>query len=370
MRAFLEKLGTFITSGKLVQLILPGLALLVVLGGLLSGGLGLAEIKPGEAAVIYNTAFGKGAKVRLEQGTQTFIPILQRVEILNIEPHVLIMEGGEEYRGQDKNRVRRLTVRARDGSKLWFNRLEIHYEAIPSSADVLHRVHGLGDAYIGTQLIVQSREVLRNEFGRFSFLEIADPSNYEVATTKAKEVLNDRMEPYGIRVTQIITPKPSFENEIEHAIEERQTAEQQVEVEQEKRNRMIAQKERKVQDVTEAKNKEYKDLIAVLEASVQEARNRQISTKREADVYFTSRVAQCEADRDSALTRAAANKDAFRKEAEGLAAQIKAVGQQGDGALDLAIAEHVFPQLEKIEAAPFATLPATVDVLYSAGGGD
>lgn len=370
MQQFLTKLGEFLTSGKITGFILPAIALLAVLAGMLSGGLGLAEIKPGEAAVIYNTAFGKSAKVRLQQGTQTFIPILQRIEILNIEPHVLIMEGEGAYEGPDRNRVGKLTVRARDGSKLWFNRLEIHYEAIPSSADVLLRYHGLGDSYEGTPLIVQSREVLRNEFGRFSFLEIADPSNYGIATSRAKDVLNTRMEPFGIRVTQIITPKPSFGSDIEHAIEERQTAEQQVEVELEKRNRMIAQKERRVQDVIETKNKEHKDLIGILEASVQEARNRQISTKRVADVYYTSTVAQCEAGRDADLTRAEANKDAFRQEAEGLAARIKAVGQQGDGALDLAIAEHIFPQLENVEASPFATLPATVDVLYSAGKGE
>jgi len=369
MQQFLEKLGAFITGGKITSFILPALALASVLAGVLSGGLGLAEIQPGEAAVIYNTAFGKGAKVRLQQGTQTFIPILQRVEILNIEPHVLIMEG-DRYEGPERNRVGKLTVRAHDGSKLWFNRLEIHYEAIPSSADVLHRAHGLRDAYEGTPLIVQSREVLRNEFGRFSFLEIADPTNYGVATTRAKEELNRRMEPYGIRVTQIITPKPSFGNEIEHAIEERQTAEQQVEVELEKRNRMIAQKERRVQDVVEAKNTEHKGLIAVLGASLQEARNRQITTKKTADIYFTATTAQCEAGRDASLVRAEANKDAARLEAEGLAAQIKAVGQMGDGALDLAIAEHIFPQLENVAAAPFATLPATVDVLYSAAKGD
>jgi regulator of protease activity HflC (stomatin/prohibitin superfamily) len=367
MQQFIDKFRELLSGGKIPGLILPVIALVVVIAGLLSGGLGFVEIQPGEAAVIYNTVFSKSAKVRLQQGTQTYIPILQRVEILNIEPQVLIMEG-EAYEGPDRNRVQRLTVRARDGSKLWFNRLEIHYEAIPSSADILLRAHGLDDAYEGRPLIVQSREVLRNEFGRFSFLEIADPSNYAIATTRARETLNQRMQPFGIRVTQIITPKPSFDNRIEHAIEERQTAGQQVEVEQEKRNRMIAQKERFVQDVTEGKNKEFKDLVAILEASVQGARNRQISTRREADIYYTSMVAQCEAGRDADLTRAEANRDAFRQQAEGLAARIKAVGQMGDGALDLTIAEHIFPQLENVAAAPFATLPATIDVLYSVGG--
>ena len=163
MKQFLEKLGEFISTGKIKGFILPAIALLVVLGGMLSGGLGLAEIRPGEAAVIYNTAFGKTAKVRLQQGTQTFIPILQRVEILNIEPHVLIMEGEETYAGEDRNRVNKLTVRARDGSKLWFNRLEIHYEAIPSSADVLHRYHGLGDVFVFVCCVVFSLFVLMSE---------------------------------------------------------------------------------------------------------------------------------------------------------------------------------------------------------------
>ena len=369
MSDLLDRLRSFfVDSSGWKNVILPGIALIAVFLGLTGGGLGLVEISPGEAAVIYSTVGKRQAKVRLEQGTQTYIPFLQRVELLNIEPHVLIMEGQQDD-DIDRNRIRRLTVRARDGSKLWFNRLEIHYEAIPSAADTIIRAHGRGEAYTGPPLVVHSREVLRNEFGRFSFLEIADPSTYEVATTRAKETLNERLEPYGIRVTQIITPKPSFLEEIEHAIEERQTAAQQVEVEEERRNRLVARKVRLVQDVTEAKNKEHKDLIAVLEASVQEAHNRQTSTRREADIYYTSTVAECEATRDADLTRAEANKDAYRAEAEGLAARIKAVGQLGDGALDLAIAEHVFPQLGELRAAPFATLPATTNVLLDAGKG-
>lgn len=350
------------------KLILPLIAVLIILKGLLTGGFGLVEIEPGEAAVVYNTTglgiFGDGERVIREQGTFTFIPFVQRVTKLDIRPQVLLMEGDEDLGG---NHVRRLSVRAIDGSKLWFDRLEIHYQAIASSSDKVIRHHGQGDAYKAHALAVHSREVLRNEFGRYSFLEVADPSTYGPATAQAKTTLNERLEPYGIRVTQIITPKPRFQELVEHAIENRQTAEQEVEVQREKRQRLLKQKDRKVQDVRQAKNGEEKGLLASLEGAKKEAENAAVATRREADKYFIDTTASCLAERDAMVTRAAANEMAYRKNAEGLAAKINAVGSRGADVLNLEIAQHVFPQLGKLKAVPYARAAQPVDIRYVEG---
>jgi len=347
------------------KLILPGIAILILLRGLFSGGFGLVEIEPGEAAVVYNTTglgiFGDAQRVIRDQGTFTFIPFVQRVERLDIRPQVLLMEGDADA---DANHVKRLSVRAADGSRLWFDRLEIHYQTIPQLSDKVISHHGQGDAYKQLALAVHSREVLRNEFGLYTFLKLADPSAYGVATAQAKENLNNRLEPYGLVVTQIITPKPRFRPEVEKAIEDRQNAEQEVEVQKEKRQRMLQQKERKIRDVRQTKNGEEKGLLAQLEGAKKEAENKAVATKREADKYSIDTISRCEADRDAMVIQATANEEAYRKDAEALAAKIQAVGSRGADVLNLEIAKHVFPQLEGISAVPYSKPATPIDIRH------
>ncbi|MCA9543692.1 MAG: hypothetical protein KC613_04860 [Myxococcales bacterium] len=107
--------------------ILPGIAMLVLLGFLFSDSGGFVEVEPGEVAVKYNNTglgfLGAAAQVIKEQGVVTFLPVLQRVEKLDARPQIFVMEGDSDV---DHNHTRRLTVRANDGSNFYFDRLEIH----------------------------------------------------------------------------------------------------------------------------------------------------------------------------------------------------------------------------------------------------
>jgi len=365
MANVIDKIIERLKGLNIKRAILPSIAGLILLGGLFTGGFGLVEIEPGEAAVVYNTTglslFGDQQRVIQEQGTFTFIPFVQRVEKMDIRPQVLKMEGSKQT---DLNHVKRLTVRAADGSRLWFDRLEIHYQTIPSLTDKLISHHGKGDAYKEHALAVHSREVLRNEFGRYTFLQMADPSTYGVATSQARDILNTRLEPYGLVITQLITPKPRFRPEVEKAIEDRQSSEQEVEVQKEKRQRMLKQKDRKIRDVRQTKNGEEKALLAQLEGNKKEAENSAVATRREADKYSINTTAVCEAERDATVTRATANEVAYRKEAEALAAKINAVGSRGADVLNLEIAEHVFPQLVGITASPISQPSTPIDIRH------
>ena len=369
MNSLIETFFERLQGLNIRRVILPIVAALILLGGLFTGGFGLVEIEPGEAAVVYNTTglalFGDQQRVIQEQGTFTFIPFVQRVEKMDIRPQVLLMEGEND---SDNNHVKRLTVRAADGSRLWFDRLEIHYQTIPSLTDKVISHHGKGDSYKVHALAVHSREVLRNEFGRYTFLQMADPSTYGVATSQARDILNARLEPYGLVVSQLITPKPRFRPEVEKAIEDRQSSEQEVEVQKEKRQRMLKQKDRKIRDVRQTKNGEEKALLASLEGNKKESENSAVATHREADKYFINTTARCEAERDATITRATANEEAYRKEAEALAAKINAVGSRGADVLNLEIAEHVFPQLQNISATPISQPSTPIDIRHTERG--
>ena len=348
------------------KVILPAAAIILVATSLFSGRSGCVEVKPGQVAVIYNTTgvgiFGDDHKVVTDQGTLTYMPYFQRVELLEIQPQVLVMEGKGSK--TNPNRVNRLTVRANDGSNFYFERMEIHYQIQPGKADIVIAENGRGDGYKKKALAAHSREILRNEFGRYSFLEVAKPSTYGKATNLAKEALNERLTPLGIVVTQIITPKPRFQPKVENAIEERQTAEQEVQVQEEKRKRLQAQSRRKVQDVEQAKNAEYQGLVARLEGDLVAAQNRAIATRRRADKYAIDTMAECGAYRDQKVKLASANEVAYRKQAEGMAAKIKAVGERGADVLNLEIAKYIFPQLKKLTATPYATPTTPVDLRY------
>lgn len=356
---------------KALRAILPIWAALILLGTFVFGSDFAVEVDPGEVAVIYNMSgigiFGDDVQVTKEQGLQMIWPYFQRIEKIDMRPRIFMMEGDREVSDEH---VRQLTVRASDGSNFYFEKVEIHYQILAAAAGDVIRQNGPGDGYMRHALKVHAREILRNEFGRYSFLDIADPRTYGEATARAKQALNERLNPLGLEVTNIPPPKPSFDQRVEQAIEERQNAEQEVEVQGEKRNKLVQEQGRRIQQVVQAKNGEYQALIAELEAKKQQALNRLIAVKREADKYWIERKTEGEADRDEKVTRAAANEIASQKAAEGLAAQITAVGASGPDVLNREIALHVFPQLEKIRAVPYARSQTPVDIRYLQTEGD
>lgn len=353
---------------KALGALLPVSALIILLGTFVFGSDFAVEVEPGEVAVIYNMSglglFGDDAEVSKEQGVQFIWPYFQRMEKIDLRPQIFVMEGDADV---SVDHVKRLTVRANDGSNFYFEKVEIHYQVIPAMAAEVIRQNGPGDAFKQYALRVHAREVLRNEFGRYSFLDIADPRTYGEATTRAKLALNERLNPLGIEVTNIPPPKPSFDQRVEQAIEERQGAEQEIEVQQEKRHKLIQEKGRRVQQVEQLKNAEYQTLIAELEAKKQQALNALIAVKREADKYHIERKANGDAERDEKVTRAKANEVAYQKAAEGLAAEIAAVGAAGPDVLNREIALRVFPQLDRLRAAPYSNPQTPIDIRYLDG---
>lgn len=358
-----------------ITTILVAAVLLIVVGELLLGTGGFVEVEPGEAAVIYNNTgiavFGEDQETIVQQGAKTFLPGIQTVLILERRPQVFVMSNAEKRkRGKDGiNVARSLTVRANDGSNFYFDRLEIHYQVVAASAGAVIDTSGPDDAFKKHLVATFARQVLRDEFGRYDFLEIANPATYGAATTDAKAKLNEELRPLGVEVTQIVTPKPKFEERVEKAIEDRQNAEQEVEVQEEKRRKLEQEKGLKIQSIQQEKNAEYQSLIAELESQKKASSNRLIAVKRDADKYFIDRQANGTAYRDEKVLRAKANEVAYRKEAEGLVAKITAVGAAGPDVLNRIIAEKVFPQLKNVSATPLVKPATPIDIRHINRGG-
>ena len=341
-------------------LALPVLAIMTLLITFLTGGLGMVEVQPGEAAVVYNTITGS-EEVVIDQGTLTFLPFFQRVRRINVEPQVLTMDLSDK--GTDPNHDVRLTVRAKDGSEFWFDELEIHYQISGNMANVVQSKHGPGHAY-SAAVRINAREILRDEFGRYTFLEAADPSSYQTATLQATQRLNQRLNGTGIQVTLIKTPRPRFDDDVEKAINDRQTAQQEVRVQERERERLVKQRDRRVQAVRQTKNAEFQADRAKLEAELKQAEAEMVDAKTDADTYNIERRADADALRAEKFTEAEGIKTAAIENAKALKAEIEAVGAAGPGLLDRVIAESVMPQIERIEAAPYTRASHPIDIRH------
>ena len=385
--AMVQVLKTFRQIGSMRRLILPGICVLILAYEFFAGAGGCVEVKPGEVAVKYNNTgvglFGPPVQTIVDQGVLTFIPGLQSIETLERRPQILVMADEEKLARKRKKlslgefslsadlqvtqRVRGLTVRAKDGSNFYFDILEVHFQVKPREAQLVIQRLGPGNAFKRALLSTYARGVLRDEFGRYSFMEIADPTTYGKATSESRIRLTDALAENGVEVIQIVTPKPNFDQRVETAIEQRQNAEQEIEVQAEKRRKLEQESGLKVQAVEQSKNAEYQTLLAELEAKQKGAENNFISVKREADKYFIEHSASGRAYREEKITRAAANAVAYRKAAEGLAAKISAVGAQGPAVLNSVIAKRVFPQLKKVRATPLLEPASPLDIRHIGG---
>lgn len=353
-----------------LRLLLPGAAVLTLVGGLVSGGMGVVEVLPGEAAVVYTTVTG-GEQVVVRQGTITFVPFFQRVVRVDVQPQVLTMDLDRGKGKPNPNHGYKLTVRAKDGSEFWFDELEIHFQLLPAMVNVVLGRHGSGDHYKAV-VRAHAREILRDEFGRYTFLEVADPSSYQTATLQATQRLNERLNETGVQVTLIKTPRPRFDEAVEKAINDRQTAKQEVRVQERERERLVKKRDRLVQSVRQEKNAELQSEKARLEALFKEAQAKLVDVRTAADTYAIERRAAADAERAEKLTRSEGMRSAAIEDAAGLSAQIEALGNQGPGMLDRVIAEEVMPQIERITAEPYARASSPVDIrhIQSGGGGN
>ncbi|MBI4641777.1 MAG: hypothetical protein HY731_13860 [Candidatus Tectomicrobia bacterium] len=328
----LGNLGDF---GKYATIIGVVILIISVVSVLASIGTGIKTVKPTEVGVKINYITGS-KEILATPGNKLYIPLIQGIEILNSSPQKFVMQGD---RNIDTNHVRKLTVRAIDGSNFYFDEVEIQYQLIPSKAGFILEDSGKGDAFKDKWIRALARNVLRDEFGRHTADDIANPTTYNTATIASQEVLNKLLNPHGIEATQIVTPKPRFEARYEKAIEDRINAVQEIEKQKVKRDQLVKEREFRLAKIDRDKNEEYQNLLGNLEAEKTKKEKDQIRVQREADAYKIAQVADGEAKRLEAITRAKANEEKYKKQAEGLAANTKALEEQGEVVIYRTIAE-------------------------------
>jgi hypothetical protein len=353
--------GSKIPRGPAFLLGAAAVIALIIVVAVATGRAGIVEVDAKEVAVIVNYVTG-GRTVVNRPGYTMFLPLLGQAFTFDKAPQKFLMEGERDL---DANHVAKLTVRAKDGSNFWFETLEIQYEIIPEQASVVLQDSVPGEVFKENWVRAYARSILRDEFGQFSSEEVADPSNYSLATQHATERLNALLNPHGIQVRQIITPKPKFEDRYEQTIEKRKVADQTVQKLRTRALQLERERERRLADIERDRATEYEMLLGQLEEKRISAEKDAVRASFDADAYKIGELAAGQADEERQIQQARGLAEMARKEAEGLRAKVEAVALRGDVLVREALAKKFATIV--FEIVPYRRDPAPIRIEHLGG---
>ena len=241
----------------------------------------------------------------------------------------------QEFRMQgdrfvDDNHVPKLTVRANDGSNFYFEDLTILYELIPGEAGRLLEDSGAGDGFKHNWIKSYARSVLRDEFGRYSAVQVADPAEVDIAVSACSTRLNELLAPHGLRVSQVSTPKPKFDVQYEQAIEDRKEADQEVERLKAREGQLVEERKKALASVLKEKEIEMTSLVGELRKDLLAAEQEAIRLMREADAFAISKQLAGDGILAERIAEARGLEAKYSKEAEGLASLAEALEKRGE----------------------------------------
>ena len=250
----------------------------------------VVNIAPGEAAVRINNITGAETAV-VTPGWTTRLPFVHALYVLDAAPQTFAMKGDSD---ENDLLVQKLTVRASDGSNFHFDDTTVIFQLKMDQAVTAVRDGGPGDGW-KSWLRPYVRSILRDEFGRESTIAVSNPTTYAQATDRARERLNSVLGAHGILVTQLVTPRPQFSEQYEHAIEERNRLGNELQVITSNLDRAATARERALAEVDQAQNRVIQEKRASLESDLARAVAALAEAKSSADTYRIARIGEGQA---------------------------------------------------------------------------
>jgi hypothetical protein len=324
------------------------LAVIVAFAG--SGKAGFQEVDDSQVSLTINYLTGN-SDYSEQPGIRIFIPIIQEVFTFDKSPNKFVMKGKKNISDND---VKQLEVRANDGSIFWFEELEIQYKLVPSKVAEIIQDSGAEEAFKGNWMKSYARSVLRDAFGRYSAEEIANPTTYKAAKDKAQERLEKLLEPHGITIVQIVTPKPKFHHAYETAIEQRKLANQEVQRLIAKLMQLEKEKDRRLASIERDKYVNYESLLGALEAERITAETQRVKLEKSADAAKIMTESEGKASEAKFLQEARGLNEKYLLQIKGLKAQAEALALQGE----VIVRETLARKLAQIE---FTIIPYSKD---------
>lgn len=291
LRDMREKAGGF---GQWIWMVAAGLIVLVMLF------MSFTTIKPGQVAVRVNNITGTATSIT-QPGWVFRIPFeVHSLHVFDASPQTFQMKGEQ---ATDDLHTEKLTVRASDGANFHFEDTTLIFQINGAEAVTVARNAGLDYAF-RRWIKPYARAILRDEFGRESTISVSDPTNYGAAATRAEARLNEFLRPHGITINQMVTPRPKFNADYEHLIEERNRLRNELAVIRSNLARAETGRERTLSEVDRDENKKIQERRAELESELATAAADREKTIRAADTYKIETIGQGQAKLAAAQSRA------------------------------------------------------------------
>ena len=261
-----------------------GLGIGMVLLGLVAAGLSQAfvVVPAGNVGVIFNV-FGGVQDDELGEGFHIVLPVLQQVTLYDVRQQELTLAGdtGDQ-----------VTARSSEGLEITVD-ATVLYQVDPRNAARLHQ--DIGPSYEPIRVRPEVRSQIRDAIGQYQAADLISVQRTELQRA-VEQSLADALDDDNVLVLAVLMRDIRIPTSITNAIEEKQAAEQQVEVEENRR--------------------------------------------RQAEISAQRRVIEAQGERDAAIARAEGEAEALRLRGESIRANPEII--------DLEVAQRLAPSIQTI----------------------
>lgn len=307
----------------------------------------LLDVSAEHVAAIVDAGSGEVTTVEAP-GYVTVLPFLEDAYRVVKSPIEYVMAGNAR---PNHNEVPRLSVRASDGSHVWFEEVRIQYALAPGGAWKVMSDAGGEYMWHGGILDAYARSAMRDAFGRYTAEEIVEQENLSAARQNAKARLDEMLEPHGLMVLELSTSKPGFPNEYESVIQRRQVAEQQLNQIDAEIAQLQASRTARFAKLERDKSYEESQMRAKMRRDLAKAQRDAIRSRAEADREHDDKIRAGRRERDERLSQADANVARYESEAQGMRERAEAMAAQGAMAVRRALVDSL--SSVRFEVAPF-----------------
>ncbi len=267
-----------------VPLLLAGLAIAAV-------SQSFVVVPAGHVGVVFNV-FGGVQPTPLGEGFRIVIPGIQNVILYDARLKEVTLAKGPAPAGTSTPGEDAITARSKEGLDIGVD-VTVQYRIKREEAPQLHR--NLGPGYLETLIVPQIRSKVRDAVGLFNAAELISTQRTQLEAAVTKELRED-LGTQHIELISVLLRRIDIPPSVAKVIEEKQTAEQQVQVE--------------------------------------------INRRQQAEIAAQRAVVQAKGERDAAILRAEGEAQAIRLRGEAL--------RQSPQVIQLTVAEKLAPNIQTI----------------------
>ncbi|AWR85863.1 prohibitin family protein [Meiothermus taiwanensis] len=248
-------------------------------------------VPAGHVGVVFNV-FGGVQPTPLGEGFRIVIPGIQSVVLYDARLKEVTLAKGPAPAGTSTPGEDAITARSKEGLDIGVD-VTVQYRIKREEAPQLHR--NLGPGYLETLIVPQIRSKVRDAVGLFNAAELISTQRTQLEAAVTKELRED-LGAQHIELISVLLRRIDIPPSVAKVIEEKQTAEQQVQVE--------------------------------------------INRRQQAEIAAQRAVVQAKGERDAAILRAEGEAQAIRLRGEAL--------RQSPQVIQLTVAEKLAPNIQTI----------------------